>query len=214
MNGAFRIAKLDFFTMKSQAVLYVIMVLIVSMFSIMDSSIIVSFITGAWFTALMASNIFIIQEKNNLNRLYGSVSVELKDIVLGRYIFAFSNYVISLVTVIAVSLIVSLFRDMFIDVSNILLGFSLSLLIFSIITGIQMPLFFKLGYTKAKMWAVVPFLVVMLLVIIPSFITVLSTFIQSVMSNQSMIIAVGIVVSCVVQLISYKIAVIAYRKRN
>ena len=214
MNGAFRIAKLDFFTMKSQAVLYVIMVLIVSMFSIMDSSIIVSFITGAWFTALMASNIFVIQEKNNLNRLYGSVSVELKDIVLGRYIFAFSNYAISLVTVIVVSLIVSLFRDMFIDVSNILLGFSLSLLIFSIITGIQMPLFFKLGYTKAKIWAVVPFLVVMLVVIIPSFITVLSTFIQSVMSNRSMIIAVGIVASCVIQLISYKIAVIAYRKRK
>lgn len=214
MNGAFRIAKLDFFTMKSQAVQYAIMVLIIVMFSIMDSSIIVSFITGAWFTALMASNIFVIQEKNNLNRLYGSVSVELKDIVLGRYIFAFSNYVISLVTVIAVSLIVSLFRDMFIDVSNILLGFSLSLLIYSIITGIQMPLFFKLGYTKAKIWAVVPFLVVMLLVIIPSFITVLSTFIQSVMSNQSMIIAVGIVASCVIQLISYKIAVIAYRKRK
>lgn len=214
MNGAFRIAKLDFFTMKSQAVLYAIMVLIIVMFSIMDSSIIVSFITGAWFTALMASNIFVIQEKNNLNRLYGSVSVELKDIVLGRYIFAFSNYVISLVTVIAVSLIVSLFRDMFIDVSNILLGFSLSLLIYSIITGIQMPLFFKLGYTKAKIWAVVPFLVVMLLVIIPSFITVLSTFIQSVMSNQSMIIAVGIVASGVIQLISYKIAVIAYRKRK
>lgn len=214
MNGAFRIAKLDFFTMKSQAVLYAIMVLIIVMFSIMDSSIIVSFITGAWFTALMASNIFIIQEKNNLNRLYGSVSVELKDIVLGRYIFAFSNYAISLVTVIAVSLIVSLFRDMFIDVSDILLGFSLSLLIYSIITGIQMPLFFKLGYTKAKMWAVVPFLIVMLLVIIPSFITVLSTFVQSVMSNQSMIIAVGIVASCVIQLISYKIAVIAYRKRK
>lgn len=214
MNGAFRIAKLDFFTMKSQAVLYAIMVLIIVMFSIMDSSITVSFITGAWFTALMASNIFVIQEKNNLNRLYSSVSVELKDIVLGRYIFAFSNYVISLVTVIAVSLIVSLFRDMFIDVSNILLGFSLSLLIYSIITGIQMPLFFKLGYTKAKIWAVVPFLVVMLLVIIPSFITVLSTFIQSVMSNQSMIIAVGIVASGVIQLISYKIAVIAYRKRK
>lgn len=214
MNGAFRIAKLDFFTMKSQAVQYAIMVLIIVMFSIMDSSITVSFITGAWFTALMASNIFVIQEKNNLNQLYGSVSVELKDIVLGRYIFAFSNYVISLVTVIAVSLIVSLFRDMFIDVSNILLGFSLSLLIYSIITGIQMPLFFKLGYTKAKIWAVVPFLVVMLLVIIPSFITVLSTFIQSVMSNQSMIIAVDIVASGVIQLISYKIAVIAYRKRK
>lgn len=214
MNNALRITKLDFFTMKSQAVLYAIMVLIISMFSVMDSSIIVLFITGAWFTALMASNIFFIQEKNNLIRLYGSVSVELKDIVLGRYIFVFSNYALSFVTVIAVSLIASLFRDMFIDISDILLGFSLSWLIFSIITGIQMPLFFKLGYTKAKMWAVIPFLAVMLLVIIPSFITVLSTFIQSVMSNRSMIIAVGLVASCAIQLISYKIAVIAYRKRK
>ncbi len=32
MNGAFRIAKLDFFTMKSQAVLYAIMVLICHVF--------------------------------------------------------------------------------------------------------------------------------------------------------------------------------------
>ena len=214
MNGALRIAKLDFLTMKSQAVLYAIMVLIISIFSIMDSSMIISFITGAWFTALMASNIFVIQEKNNLNRLYGSVSVELNEIVLGRYIFAFSNYAIAFVTVIAVSLAISLVKDIFIDVPNILLGFSLSLLIFSTITGIQMPLFFKLGYTKAKMWAVIPFLVVMLLVIIPSFITVLSTFIQSVMSNQSLVIAVGIVASCVIQLISYKIAVIAYGKRK
>ena len=214
MNGAFRIAKLDFFTMKSQAVLYVIMVLIVSMFSIMDSSIIVSFITGAWFTALMASNIFVIQEKNNLNRLYGSVSVELKDIVLGRYIFAFSNYAISLVTVIVVSLIVSLFRDMFIDVSNILLGFSLSLLIFSIITGIQMPLFFRMGYTKAKLWSFIPFAVVMLLVVLPSFVSALSGVIDFAQSNKELFAFACIFASCIIQFVSYHIAVIFYRKQR
>lgn len=214
MNGAFRIAKLDFFTMKSQAVLYVIMVLIVSMFSIMDSSIIVSFITGAWFTALMASNIFVIQEKNNLNRLYGSVSVELKDIVLGRYIFAFSNYAISLVTVIVVSLIVSLFRDMFIDVSNILLGFSLSLLIFSIITGIQMPLFFKMGYTKAKLWSFIPFAVVMLLVVLPAFVSALSGVLDFAQSHKGIFAFTCIVASCIIQFTSYHTAAIFYRKQR
>ncbi len=46
-----------------------------------------------------------------------------------------------------------------------------------------MPLFFRMGYTKARMRAIDPFSVVMLLVTIPSFITVLSAFVQSVISN-------------------------------
>ena len=140
--------------------------------------------------------------------------MELKDIVLGRYIFAFSNYAISLVTVIVVSLIVSLFRDMFIDVSNILLGFSLSLLIFSIITGIQMPLFFKMGYTKAKLWSVIPFAVVMLLVVLPSFVSALSGILDFAQSHKELFAFACILTSCIIQFVSYHIAVIFYRKQR
>ena len=36
-----------------------------------------------------------------------------------------------------------------------------------------MPLFFKMGYIKAKLWSVIPFAVVMLLVVLPSFVSAL-----------------------------------------
>ena len=214
MTGVARITKLDFFIMKSQGISYLSLVAVILLFGLMGSSITVLCITGAWFIALMATNIFAIQEKNHLDRLYGSVCVSLNEVVLGRYTFVFLNYFTSMVVIIILYLGFVLCRKATFDVPDIMLGLGLSFLVFSTITGIQMPLFFKLGYTKAKMWAVIPFLAVMLLVIIPSFITVLSTFIQSVMSNRSMIIAVGLVASCAIQLISYKIAVIAYRKRK
>ena len=85
MRAFLKMAKLDFLTMKTQFFSYLSLVVIVLMFGFMKSSVIVLCITSAWFIALQASNIFAIQEKNNLERLYGSVSVELNDIVLGRY---------------------------------------------------------------------------------------------------------------------------------
>ena len=184
MRAFLKMAKLDFLTMKTQFFSYLSLVVIVLMFGFMKSSVIVLCITSAWFIALQASNIFAIQEKNNLERLYGSVSVELNDIVLGRYAFMFLNYFISFLAVIVLNFGFSLYQGITVNVSDIMLGFSLSFLIFSIITGIQMPLFFKMGYTKAKVWALLPFLIVMAVVVIPSFITALSDLIQSIMVNQ------------------------------
>ena len=214
MTAFFRMTKLDFFTMKSQALSYLSLVAIVLMFGFMGSPVTVLCITGAWFIALQASGIFAIQEKNNLERLYGSVSVGLTDIVLGRYVFMFLNYLVSFSAAVVLHFGFSLYRNTIVDVSDIMLGFGLSFFIFSAITGIQMPLFFKMGYTKAKMWALFPFLIVMALVVIPSFITALSDFIQSVMANQGAVIACSIAAGCAIEFMSYKLAVIAYRKRK
>ena len=73
MTGVARITKLDFFIMKSQGISYLSLVAVILLFGLMGSSITVLCITGAWFIALMATNIFAIQEKNHLDRLYGSV---------------------------------------------------------------------------------------------------------------------------------------------
>ncbi|MCL1913384.1 MAG: ABC-2 transporter permease [Eubacteriaceae bacterium] len=214
MKGFLKITKLDFFTMKSQAAVYLSFVLIVLMFGFMGSSIIVLGITGAWFMALMSSNIFAIQEKNNLERLYGSVSVGLKDIVLGRYTFVILNYLASFLAIIVMCSGFALFQHKTLEVADILLGFSLSLLAFSVITGIQMPLFFKMGYTKAKVWSMVPFVAVMALVVIPSFVSALSGVIEFMLTNKGILIACSILASCVVQFFSYQIAVVVYRKRR
>lgn len=57
MTGVVRITKLDFFIIKSQAISYVAVIL---MFGLIGSPITVLCITGAWFIALMATNIFAI----------------------------------------------------------------------------------------------------------------------------------------------------------
>ena len=157
MTGVARITKLDFFIMKSQGISYLSLVAVILLFGLMGSSITVLCITGAWFIALMATNIFAIQEKNHLDRLYGSVCVSLNEIVLGRYTFVFLNYFTSMVVIIILYLGFVLCRKATFDVPDIMLGLGLSFLVFSTITGIQMPLFFKMGYTKAKLWSVIPF---------------------------------------------------------
>ena len=99
MTGVARITKLDFFIMKSQAISYFSLVAVILIFGLIGSPITVLCITGAWFIALMATNIFAIQEKNHLDRLYGSVCVSLNEVVLGRYTFVFLNYLAGMVAI-------------------------------------------------------------------------------------------------------------------
>ena len=130
MTGVARITKLDFFIMKSQGISYLSLVAVILLFGLMGSSITVLCITGAWFIALMATNIFAIQEKNHLDRLYGSVCVSLNEVVLGRYTFVFLNYFTSMVVIIILYLGFVLCRKSTFDVPDIMLGLGLSFLVF------------------------------------------------------------------------------------
>lgn len=214
MTGFTKITKLDFFTMRPQFFSYFALAPMVLMFGFIGSPTPILCVTGAWFMALMASNIFAIQEKNNLDRLYGSVSVSLKDIVLGRYIFMFLNYLVAFFAIIAVNFGFAFYRNTQIGALDIVCGFSFSFLVFSIITGIQMPLYFKMGYTKAKVLSLIPFLAVMALMVIPSFISALSGIVDFMQSHIKAMVIIGLLASCVIQLISYRIAVHFYRKRK
>ena len=209
MTGVARITKLDFFIMKSQGISYLSLVAVILLFGLMGSSITVLCITGAWFIALMATNIFAIQEKN-----HGSVCVSLNEVVLGRYTFVFLNYFTSMVVIIILYLGFVLCRKATFDVPDIMLGLGLSFLVFSTITGIQMPLFFKMGYTKAKLWSVIPFAVVMLLVVLPSFVSALSGILDFAQSHKELFAFACILTSCIIQFVSYHIAVIFYRKQR
>ena len=105
-------------------------------------------------------------------------------------------------------------RKAIFDVPDIMLGLGLSFLVSSTITGIQMPLFFKMGYTKAKLWSFIPFAVVMLLVVLPSFVSALSGVIDFAQSNKELFAFACIFASCIIQFVSYHIAVIFYRKQR
>jgi hypothetical protein len=177
--------------------------------------------------ALMSISIFSIQEKNNLDRLYSSVSIRWKDIVLGRYIFLFLSYIISFSMAITIYLIFIPFQNKPFEFLNIIVGFSLSFLVFSVLISMQIPILFKMGYTKARAWALLPYLIVIGLIAAPSYmsgmfgfkdfpslVNALSKFIDFVQSKQTPMIIGGILTSCIIQFFSYRVSVVAYRKRN
>ena len=221
MTGFIKITKLDFFIMKSQLLTFLTLAPIIVIFGFMGSSAVVLGIHGAWFSALLvACNIFAIQEKNNLDRLYGSVSVKLEDIVLGRYVFMFLLYFASYIAAMVVYTAFALYRGNALNIFDLIVGFSISFLVFSVVTGTQAPLFFKMGFIKARGWSFIPYSLLMVLLlfpIIPQFVpslSILADIIERIRSNQSVLIISGILAGCIVLFTSFKISVAVYRKRK
>lgn len=213
MTSALKMAKLDLFTMKSQFAGYLMLVLFVLMSGYMGSSMTILGINIAWFTALMSSNIFMIQEKNNLNRLYGSVSLSLKDIMLGRYLFVNLSHILSFVLAIIMYFLLIVFQHKIFDLSGAFLGFSISFLVFSAMTGMQTPLFFRIGYIKARGWFMLIFSMIMVLALVPFFIPTLFEKVKPLLPSQSLLSVLGILVGCIIQYVSYRLSVVGYRKR-
>lgn len=88
MNYSLKMARLDYFTCKPNIISYFTLIPVTIIFSFMSTSSIFIFnFTAAWFIALMSTNIFVVQEKNELERLYASLSLTTQNIVAGRYIY-------------------------------------------------------------------------------------------------------------------------------
>ncbi|WLD29656.1 ABC-2 family transporter protein [Clostridioides difficile] len=116
MTDSIKFTKLDIFTMKSYFNMNLVLLPVIMLFSYMGSSTLTLYITCSWFVALMISNVFAIEEKNNLSRLYGTLSIKLRDIVLGRYIFILLNFVLTVFIITILSIVVLFFKSKSIDI--------------------------------------------------------------------------------------------------
>lgn len=214
MSNSLKMARLDYFTFKSQIAAYATLVLMIIMFSVMGSSFVTLSITVSWFTALLSTNIFAIQEKNELERLYASLSFSLKNIISGRYIFMFANYILAMIVSIFIGMVVSFLQNRNVDYADIILSICISLFAFIMITGIQIPIFFKSGYTKGRVWCMIPFVLVMAICILPFFIDVFSSIVAGLIKHQMVLEMVSIIISFVILLVSYHLSVMCYQKRR
>lgn len=214
MTDSIKFTKLDIFTMKSYFNMNLVLLAVIMLFSYMGSSTLTLYITCSWFVALMISNIFAIEEKNNLSRLYGTLSIKLKDIVLGRYIFILLNFVLTVFLITILSIILLFFKSKSIDIQDIILGISTSFLVFSAIVGVQIPIFFKMGYLKARFWSLIPYIIVLTLVLMTSLIDKISFVIDFIMDNQGIFSILGIISSFIILVVSYKISFLLYKSRR
>jgi hypothetical protein len=214
MTNSLKMARLDLMTIKSLRTL--LGAIAIPVFSAFTAPYWLVYITVSWSAVGLSANIFAVQEKNNLDRLYGSMSIRMKDIVLGRYCSGFLMYATSFFINTAIFFVMSpaLFHQEIPSIDELWLGFSLSLLIFSCINGIRTPIYFKHGYTKVKAVSVLPSLLIIGLLFTRKILYNRLDIFAFLSAKKDHFILGSILASCIIQFLSYRISLTAHRRRN
>ncbi len=107
---------------------------------------------------------FAISEKNNLNILYSTLSLERKEVVTGKYLFVLIIEIIAMAMLLILSIIKSNFVPLDMTFEEICLYLSVFSMISSVFISCQYPMFFKFGYTKARIYTYIPLILIFFLV--------------------------------------------------
>ena len=111
------------------------------------------------FAALFSSYPFAIGEKSNMDVLYTTLSINRNTVVLGRYLFALIlDLLAGLFTFIFSFAVLTILQKSF-GGTEAMVTILVLFLLFSVIQAVQLPIYFKLNYTKAKFVAYIPFIV-------------------------------------------------------
>lgn len=223
MNKAFTFVRLDYFTVKPYLTLKnLIIFTIISIIMMFNSDNSLSAIAILMvFAGLYVSYPFAVGEKNGIDALYTTLSIQRSTVVVGRYLFALIINICAGILAYTFTYLVSMMLN---KDFNFLESFVTTLAlfsIFSIIQAIQIPIYFKLGYAKAKFFAYLPFVGLPLIVII------LTNYLKEKISLEQMndafvwietntftAILIGVMIWLVIMLISLEVSLSSYNKRE
>jgi hypothetical protein len=169
---------------------------------------------------------FALGEKSGMDTLYTTLSLDRKTVVSGRYLFALALNLCVFVFAIVFGLI-GVFTNSFIAETSGVTGFSDELFITSGVIvvllfftqSLQLPLYFKLGYSKAKFLSIIPFVMLMAGFMALSAFGRGRTLTSRVMDflsslNVAWLVVCVVLVLAVVVFVSYILSVAFYRKRE
>ena len=111
------------------------------------------------FAALFSSYPFAIGEKSNMDVLYTTLSINRNTVVLGRYLFALILDLLAGLFTFFFSFVVLTIMQRDFGGMEAMVTILVLFLLFSVIQAVQLPIYFKLNYTKAKFVAYIPFIV-------------------------------------------------------
>ncbi|MFT4143832.1 MAG: ABC-2 transporter permease [Mobilitalea sp.] len=223
MNKAFTFVRLDYFTVKPYLTLKnLIIFTIVAIIMMFNSNNSLSAIAILMvFAGLYVSYPFAVGEKNGIDALYITLSIQRSTVVVGRYLFALIiNACAGLLAYVFAYLVSMVLNKDFNFVESFVTTLAL-FSIFSIIQAIQIPIYFKLGYAKAKFFAYLPFVGLPLVVII------LTNYLKEKISLEQMndifvwmetntftAALIGVMIWLVIMLISLQTSLSFYNKRE
>jgi hypothetical protein len=222
--GAF--IRLDFGTIKPYLTLKNLLIFgAVAMFlSAVNGSVPMSLGIGFMLGTLFTGYPFAIGEKCNLDALYTTLAVDRKTVVLGRYLFVLLlNMGCVLFSVVFAAL--GVFGTRALGVLQGGGGASIGAIallsgVLLLVQMVQLPMFFQMGYTRAKFMSVLPFALIM--GAFAAFTTLaqesgiaagLSDALQGLFGNEASLVVIVAAALALITLCSYRWSVSAYGKR-
>lgn len=167
MNNILNFIRLDFQSIKQyltikQLGLYTVIILFLTY--TMDN---LFFVIGMimMYGLFYAAYPFAIGDKSQTDILYASLPLKKQHIVAGRYLFALCINVITGVTALLLSGVIAIAFQKEFDLLSSGLTILICFFFYTIMVACQFPIYFKLGYTKAKVMTMLPLLLIPLLVI-------------------------------------------------
>jgi len=117
------------------------------------------------YTSMLVSYPFSIGDKYDLATLYGVLPVGRSQIVLGRYVFALALFPVLVAGGLLLTVAAAPILDATITGTDLAMLAAVSLLLFSLVVALQFPIYFWLGYTKARLVAMLPFVVLVAVIV-------------------------------------------------
>jgi len=159
MNKMLSFVRLDYITVKPYLTLKNLLIfLVVALIMITSSGSSVSAIAMLMvYATLYVSYPFAVGEKNGIDALYVTLSIKRSTVVLGRYVFALIVDVFAGLLAFSFSFVVLTVMQKEFNVLESGVVMLVMFLLYIIIQATQLPIYFKLGYAKAKLLAYMPF---------------------------------------------------------
>ena len=223
MNRALSFVKLDFITIKPyitwKNLLILTAVAVIMTWGNSSSAAAVGFIMV--FGAIYVSYPFAVGEKNGIDALYVTLSIGRNTVVLGRYLFALLCDLSAGALAFVISLVLFTALKQVFNVGETLITVLAIFGVYSFIQAFQLPIFFKLGYAKAKFFTYLPFIGWPLAVFLLSslfgkgqMLGALSGVIAWLTGNPLAVVLIVAIVWLLAMIISYRLSIALYKKRD
>ena len=223
MSKLLSFVKLDFITLKPYLTTknLIILLIVATVFSVnkTDEATILGLIMA--FALMYSSYPFAVGEKNGIDALYAMLPVSKNNIVLGRYVFFIILDIMSGITACLLLFGIKTIMNHSFNLAVTLLSALVIFIIFSIFQAIQFPIYFKLGYAKAKFLAYTPFIIFPLIAIIigsrfsdADIGIFVGNFVSWISHNQFFTAVISIIIWFIIMFISYSISLSFYKKRE
>lgn len=162
MTKTLHVARLDFLTIRQylsprNLLFFAIIIFVLSFFN-QNSSIAIGIVM--MYALLYSAYPFAIGEKTKTDLLYLSLPLQKRNLVYGRYLFTLFLNLSSAVIALLFTRVVSVLLQQEFILGETLAATGSCFFLFTLMECIQLPFYFKLGYTKAKLFVFLPILVI------------------------------------------------------